>query len=197
MEGKYTFSVAQATSAVNDSQNITNGLLLDVFTLTVHNFNSSTDDGHYWCQIVINDSCPLQPLWTIGHVALGRYPTTKCAYNMTLYMYEMPPVCAEESPCTGEILTNQITTVNREIAIKTNGAKSPAGQSNTVILYGAIGGLLFIIVLLLIIVGCTVYNVGNHKIITATRGMPSSVSNPYMYNTSYTILYIHHTCCSK
>ena len=107
-------------------------------------------------------------------------------------MYEMPPVCAEESLCTGEILTDQITTVNREIAIKTNGAKSPVGQSITVILYGAIGGLLFIIVLLLlIIVGCTVYNVGNHKIITATRGMPSSVSNPYMYDTSYTIFFIY------
>ena len=46
------------------------------------------------------------------------------------------------------------------------------------------------VLLLLITVACTVCYVRNRKIITATRGMPSSVSTPYMYDTSYTFLYI-------
>jgi hypothetical protein len=59
LSGKYSFTITGQLLA--DNQSALNGLFSGEFGLTIHNFNSSTDDGYYWCQIVANGSCPLEP----------------------------------------------------------------------------------------------------------------------------------------
>ena len=131
---------------------------MDEFALTIHNFNSSIDDGHYWCQIVVDGSCPLEPS-PIGFIALGQFPVTKCAYNIRDFIeFDIPPICAEETPCIEDTLTT-FSVRATEIA-----TKSQSITIMTVAFYGIIGGLVFIIILLLlIIIACTVCNVRNRK----------------------------------
>ena len=71
--GRHTFLALQASSAVNDSLSVVHGLFLDVFRLTVNTFDTSIDDGYYWCQIVVNDTC-LQPS-NIGRIASHSHLT--------------------------------------------------------------------------------------------------------------------------
>ena len=96
LSSKYSFTVSQQSPVFDDSQSALNGLFLDDFALTLHNFNSSTDDGYYWCQIVANGSCPLEPSST-GYVALDQFPVeTECAYSLLDFIeHDMPPTCAE------------------------------------------------------------------------------------------------------
>ena len=44
--GRYTFTVTRATSPLNGSQMIVNGLYLDHFQLTIHNYEGSIDGGY-------------------------------------------------------------------------------------------------------------------------------------------------------
>ena len=177
MSGKYDFTTTRQPFMVNGSE--LSGLFLHEFALTINNFSSSNDDGYYWCQIVVNDSCLLEPS-PIGYVALGQFPVEKCVFDILDFIeyFYMPPICAELGTlCNGETLTTrnqhgeQVSThiVPTHTILNTLGSMS---WTMTVILYGIIGGLLFItILLLLIIVACTVCNVKNHKIITAMNGM--------------------------
>lgn len=184
MRGKYKFTTTRLPSTVNSSE--LSELFVHEFALTINNFSSSIDDGYYWCQIVVNDSCPLEPSPT-GYVALGQFPVERCKFNILDFIeYDMPPICAElETLCDGETLTTELR--RERVSSHINPTQAPQPHlimSVNVILYGLIGGLLFIIVLLLlIIVACTVYNVRNCRMNRATGGMPSSVTIPYMYDT--------------
>lgn len=121
-------------------------------------------------------------MW-LSAVTMKQSVHKTCTILLSMKYHQFVP---KNTPCT-KSTEQQTTMIYGEIMTKTNNTDSSPGQSITVmnlILYGIIGGLLFIIVLLLlIIVGCTVCNVRNRKIIIATRGMPSSVSNPYVYDT--------------
>ena len=180
LSGKYSFTISQLLPVVNDSQSALHGLFLDEFALTIHNFNSSSDDGYYWCQIVANGSCPLEPSPT-GYVALDQYTVEKYEYNLQDFIeYLVPPVCAEGTLCTGETPTTaepslQITLANEE-GVGDHTKFITVSQSMTVIiLYGVIGGLLCIIIfLLLIIIACSVCYVRNRKLNTAIRGRQNS-----------------------
>ena len=166
VSGKYTFSMSRATSAVNDSQSLVDGLFLDVFILTIDNFNSTVDDGYYWCQMVINDSC-LEPS-DIGHIALNPSVMNSCSISRFDFIeFEMPQVCAEESPCTTE-MTKVTTTIRSKTTSPTDTTTSPSeARTMTTVLYAVIGVLAFIIILLLlVIVAFTVYTVRNHMVYT-------------------------------
>jgi hypothetical protein len=95
--GKYTFTIPQWILAVNQS-----ALISGEFGFRIHNFNSSTDDGYYWCQIVLNGSCPLEPS-PIGYLALDQFPVEKCPVNLLDFIDPIvPPTCAEGTcivPC--------------------------------------------------------------------------------------------------
>ena len=161
--GKYSFTVSRRSSIIANQS----ALFLDNFSLTIHNFNSSTDDGYYWCQIVANGSCPLEPS-PIGYMALDQFPVEKCAYSLLDFIDPvMPPICAEGTLCQAE---EQTTLANDDKEVN-NHATVIASTSMIVILYGIIGGLVFIIIcLLLIIVACTGCNVRNHRTSEAIRG---------------------------
>ena len=141
MSGKYTFSTSRASLAVNDSQSLVDGLFLDVFILTIDNFNSTVDDGYYWCQMVINDSC-LEPS-DIGHIALNPSVMNSCSFSQFDFIeFEMPQVCAEKSPCTTEVTkTEQVTTTLRsKTTSPTDTTASPsAARTMTTVLYAVIG----------------------------------------------------------
>ena len=94
LSGKYSFTIDRQVLAVNNHSEL-NGLFWDRFVLTIHNFNSSTDDGYYWCQIVANGTCPLEPSPT-GYLALDQFPVEKCPYNLFDFTDPVvPPICAE------------------------------------------------------------------------------------------------------
>ena len=163
--GKYSFTVSRWSSIFANQS----ALFWTNFSLTIHNFNSSTDDGYYWCQIVANGSCPLEPL-PIGYMALDQFPVTveKCVYSPLDFTDSiMPPICAEGILCQAE----EQTTLANEEGVTHVYATVIASTSMTVILYGIIGGLVFIIIcFLLIIVACTICNVRNRRMSEAIQG---------------------------
>ena len=169
MSGKYTFSTSRASLAVNDSQSLVDGLFLNVFVLTVDNFNSTVDDGYYWCQMVINDSC-LEPS-DFGHIALNPSVIKNCNFNSFDFIkFKMPQVCATESPSIAEVTaTDKCTpTTGLKTTSPTDTTTSPSDaktMSQTIILYAVIGVLAFIVVLLLLVIMVfTVYTVRNHMV---------------------------------
>ena len=167
LSGKYSFTTSRRSLTVN--QSTLNGLFSDEFLFTIHNFNSSNDDGYYWCQIVANGSCPLEPSST-GYVALDQFPVEKCVYSLLDFIDPTTPqICAEGTLCRAE---QQTTIANEEVVNSHTTVKvSNSIISMTVILYGVIGGLFCIIIfLLLIIIACSVCNIRNHKLNTAIRG---------------------------
>ena len=168
LSGKYSFTIDRQVLAVNNHSEL-NGLFWDRFVLTIHNFNSSTDDGYYWCQIVANGTCPLEPSPT-GYLALNQFPVEKCPYNLLDFTDSVvPPICAE-----GTFHAEEQTTPTRASDERVNNHTSSESiliTSMTVILYSIIGGLFLIIIfLLLIIVVCTVCNVRNRKMNKAVKG---------------------------
>jgi hypothetical protein len=175
---KYSFTITRQLFLVN--QSAPNGLFVDEFVLTIHNFNSSTDDGYYWCQIVLNGSCPLEPS-PIGYLALDQFPVEKCPVNLLDFIDPIvPPTCAEGTLCHAE---QQTTLLNYEENLINNHTSLTISMS-VIILYGVIGGLFLIIIfLLLIIVACTVCNVRSHKRNTAIKGK-QNVMYKY-YNNCY------------
>ena len=167
--GKYNFTITRQLLAVNNQSEL-NGLFWDEFVLTILTFNSSTDDGYYWCQIVANGTCPLEPS-PIGYLALDQFPVEKCSVHRFHFTDAvMPPICAEGTLCHAEEQTT-LRLVSEEGVINHTSSESILITSMTVILYGIIGGLFLIIIfLLLIIVACTVCNVRSHKLNKAVKG---------------------------
>ena len=102
----------------------------------------------------------------IGYVALDQFPVEKCVYSLLDFTDSvMPPICAEGTLRQEE---EQTTPTNEK---EVTHATIIASTSMTVILYGIIGGLVFIIIcLLLIIVACTVCNVRNRRTSEAIQG---------------------------
>ena len=167
LSGKYSFTINRQVLADNNQSEL-NGLFWDQFMLTIHNFNSSTDDGYYWCQIVANRTCPLEPSPT-GYLALDQFPVEKCSYSLFDFIDRvMPPICAEGTLCHAE---EQTTLASDERVNNHTSSESILIISMTVILYGIIGGLFLIIIfLLLIIMACTVCNIRNRKMNKAVKG---------------------------
>ena len=174
--GRYTFSVTRATSPVNDSQMIVNGLFLDLFQLTIHNYNSSIDGGYYWCQMVINDTICLQPS-DIGRIPPSSDPTRSCSFNSFAFVdFEMPRVCAIRSSCTREVMiTDSATSTPSQGQTASSSLGTTFTASNAdiesesgamaVALYAVIGVLVFVIaILLIIIVGFVVHTLRNHSL---------------------------------
>ena len=163
ISSKYSFTIDRQSLAVNQSE--LNGLFWDEFVLTIHNFNSSTDDGYYWCQIVANGTCPLEPS-PIGYLALDQFPVGKCSVHRFHFTdVVMPPICAEGALCHAEEQTTEESVNNY------TSSESILITSMTEILYGIIGGLFLIIIfLLLIIVACTVCNVRSRKMNKTVKG---------------------------
>ena len=169
LSGKYSFTVTRQLLAVNNQSEL-NGLFWDEFVLTINNFNSNTDDGYYWCQIVANGTCPLEPSPT-GYLALDQFPVEKCPYVYHPFDFIDPvvsPICAEGTLCHAE---KQTTLASDERINDHTSSESILITSMTVILYGIIGGLFLIIIfLLLIIVACTICNVRSRKMNKAIQG---------------------------
>lgn len=165
--GKYNFTITRQLLAVNNQSEL-NGLFWDEFVLTILNFNSNTDDGYYWCQIVANGTCPLEPSPT-GYLALDQFPVEKCSYNLFDFIDPlMPPICAEGTLCHAE---EQTTLASDERVDNNTSSESISIISMTVILYSIIGGLFLIIIfLLLIIVACTVCNIRSRKMNKDIKG---------------------------
>ena len=174
--GRYTSSVTRATSPLNDSQSVVNGLFLDVFQLTIHSFDNSIDGGYYWCQMVVNDTTCLQPS-DIGYITPSSVLTRNCSFTLLDFVaFEMPQVCARISSCTRETTTTEagpITSTQTQGQTTTSTLGTTSAASNTsesgimtvVILYAVIGIMAFIIVLLLsVIVAFSVYTIRNHRI---------------------------------
>ena len=172
--GKYTFTALPASSAVNDSQNVVNGLFLGVFRLAISNFDSNTDEGYYWCQMVINDTTCLQPS-DVGCITTNSLLTRTCNFSpLDFIEFEMPQVCARRSQCTTEPITTEarpITSTQRKntntLSSTTSAANNSTFESSmtTVILYAIIGVLVFIvIVLLLVTMVFTIHTVRNHRV---------------------------------
>ena len=170
--GRYTFSVTHATSPLNNSQMIVNGLFLDHFQLTIHSYDSSIDGGYYWCQMVVNITTCLQPSDT------GRIPQSSrnCSFSSFDFIeFEMPQVCARRSSCTREVMTTEAepsvsSTIERTTSSSlgtTFAANNNASESETmaVTFYAIIGVLAFIfVILLLVIVALVVHTVRNHRV---------------------------------
>ena len=176
---RYSFSVTQAMSPLNDSQMIVNGLFLDHFLLTIRNYDSSIDGGYYWCQMVVNDTICLLPS-NVGHIPPSSVSVRNCSFNsFDFIQFEMPRVCAMRSSCTREVVTTNLetepplTSAQGQRTSSTLGITSVVDDiSNTsesgmmaVTLYAVIGVLAFIIaVLLLVIVAFVVITVKNHRV---------------------------------
>ena len=140
LSSKYSFTITRQ-SLVTNNQSELNGLFWDEFVLTIHNFNSSTDNGYYWCQIVANGTCPLEPSPT-GYLALDQFPVEKCPYNLFDFIDSVvPPICAEGMLCHAE----EQTTLARVDTHTSSESILITDTSMTVTPYGVIGGLLLII----------------------------------------------------
>ena len=167
--GRYTFSVTRATSPLDDSQMIVNGLFLDHFQLTIHSYNSSIDGGYYWCQMAVNDTTCIQPSDT------GRIPPSSrnCSFSSFDFIeFEMPQVCARRSSCTRKVTV--MTTEAEPPITSTQGQTTSSSLSTTfaannnisesgtmaVAFYAVIRVLAFItVILLLVIVALVVHTV--------------------------------------
>ena len=176
--GRYTFTVTRATSPLNDSQMIVNGLFLDHFQLTIHNYESSIDGGYYWCQMVVNDTICLQPS-DIGCIPPNSVPvpTRSCLFSsFDFIQFEIPQVCARRSSCTREVTDSEtgppITSNQGQTASSTFGTTFAASNSiesesgtMAVTFYAVIGVLVFIVaILLLVILAFVVLTLRNHNL---------------------------------
>ncbi len=175
--GRYTFSVTRATSPLNNSQMIVNGLFLDHFQLTIHNYESSIDGGYYWCQMVVNDTICLQPS-DIGRIPPSSVPTRNCTFSLFDFIeFEMPQVCARRSSCTREVMTTDSETApttstqgqTTSSALATTFAASnniESGSGTMAVIFYAVIGILavVIVILLLVIVAFVVHTVRNHRV---------------------------------
>ena len=171
MSDRYTFSKTSSLTAFNNSENIINGLFLTVFRITINNFNSSSDNGYYWCQMVVNDSC-LEPS-RIGSINSVAFPAQNCSKSLTQFdftHYEMPPVCAHKIQCIVKRLDTAgtaATTGNEQLLNSTSTGISDSTTMTInliVILYVVTGTLTLIIALLLLVIMVfTVYTVRNCK----------------------------------
>jgi hypothetical protein len=188
--GRYTFSVTRATSPLNDSQMIVNGLFLDHFQLTIHDYESSIDGGYYWCQIVVNDTTCLQPS-DIGRIPQSSVPTRNCTFNSFDFIeFEMPQVCARRSSCTREVMTIDSTTgppttssqgQTTSSTLATTFAASnniESGSGTMAVTFYAVIGILAVVVviLLLIIVAFIVHTVRNHRVYEVKQQCKSIVT---------------------
>ena len=166
-EGKYELFISERETAINDSQSVVDGLFLYVFSLRIYNFNSSIDDGYYWCQIMIDD-CYLQPS-TMGLINSSsiKYHCSNGIY-FDLSQYEKSPVCAEVTSCmrteapstASEDATSTPTGLelfNQTSELTTATSTFTLLLSMTLIQYIVIGALLLTVVLLLcVIMACSV-----------------------------------------
>ena len=127
LSDKYLILDTPSTTAVNDSGSIVDGLYLDNFRFVISNFNSTIDDGSYWCQLSVNNT-RLRPS-NIGSIAFSSLPVDlKCPLNSNDFVHiETPPVCAEETVYpTAEILT----TTTAEQFMPTSGVTTSDGKSD-------------------------------------------------------------------
>ena len=181
--GKYDFSTQRASAPISNNQSIVNGLILDIFELTILEFDSNTDDGYYWCQLLINDTC-LEPS-DFGHITLNPSLTRLCELSpLDIVEFNLPQVCALQSQCTGMVQssTTQVekgaSTANEEQTTSHSGlTNSPLDEqsqimSMVIILYVVIGVLvLIILLLLLVILAFIVHTARNHKTFKLQRRM--------------------------
>ena len=185
---KYEFSESRASSPVNDSSIIINGLFFIDFNLRIFNFDSRVDNGYYWCQMVINETRCLKPS-DFGRVQLNPSNQSACSFGAFDFVkFEKPQVCAESSQCTTQVArapsdgetttqsdaasTTFETTTSLDISTTVSVQVSALSMAMLAILYAAIGILLFIIVILLLVVAAfSLYTVRNRKtFVTLQRG---------------------------
>ena len=167
---KYDFTTTRLPPLPIFNSSELNGLILDEFILTISNFSSSNDDGYYWCQIVVNGSCLLEPSPT-RIVALSQYSMEKCdnyTYNVLDFIeYDMPPICGQ----LGTLCNHGAISTTAGVRVTDIQAAHSVVTSAT-LYYGIIGGLIFIIILLLmIIIACAVCNARNRKMNKAIKGI--------------------------
>ena len=173
IDGIYQFDATHALSPFMNNQSIVDGLFLNVFELIVENFSTSKDDGYYWCQLVVNDSC-LEPS-DFGHITFNRSFTDTCSLSaLETVEYKSPQVCALESQCniTTTKTEHVMTTIDGKQTQSTytttaadSNSTSPQSIGMVVILYAVIGALIVVVLLLLlVVVAFIVYTARNHKV---------------------------------
>ena len=133
---RYELTIEQSQQTVGGSKvpDTINGLYIEYFRLRIIDF-AVDDNGYYWCQIVVNDTC-LQPS-AYGHISV----TTSLPRNCTHKDYNDCDFKRSVSPCTNTSSSCTLKMVTQE-----------PGCFTSVTFYSVTGSMLFIIVLLLLVI---------------------------------------------
>ena len=188
----YAMSYIAGNTAVSDSDSIVNGLYLDNFRFIINNFNSTIDDGSYWCQLSVNNT-QLRPS-NIGSIAFSSLPVdNKCAVTSNDFVHiETPPVCAEETVYpTAEFMPTSGVMTSDGISdpLATTNAVTVAPTSNSSLPY-----IIVAVVLAIIAVAATVLLIAIFFVCKRKRRMTKGDPNKQKGEITRYVGFIVYTC---